>query len=111
MCLFVLRLVPSTHPEYHKYTYVLIALFAVITTAAFMLILFACVPIQGTWDKTIEARCIPRSTLSIIAKTQGGSAAVMDLLCVCLPIYLLRNLQAKLSRKLSLFFLLGLGLL
>ncbi|KAF6241665.1 hypothetical protein HO173_000376 [Letharia columbiana] len=34
----------------------------------------------------------------------------MDFLCVGLPIFFLRNLQAKLGRKISLFVLLGLGL-
>ena len=72
VCLFVLRLVPSTHREFYKYTYILIAFFAVVSTATFLLILLACIPIQGTWDREVKARCIARSGLSIIAKTQGG---------------------------------------
>lgn len=111
MCLFVLRLVPPTHREFFKYTYALIAFFAVISTATVLLILLQCIPIQGAWHKDVRARCIPRADLSIIAKTQGGFSALMDFLCVGLPMFLLRNLQAKLGRKISLFILLGLGLL
>lgn len=110
VCLFVLRLVPPTHRELYRYTYLLIAFFTVITTATFLLFLLACIPIQGAWDMEVKARCIARSDLSIIAKTQGGFSALMDFLCVCLPIFILRNLQAKLGRKICLFVLLGLGL-
>lgn len=70
VCLFILRIVPPTHREIYQYTYFLIAFFAVITAATFLLILLACIPIQGTWDREIKARCIARSDLSIIAKTQ-----------------------------------------
>lgn len=72
VCLFVLRLVPVTHRKFYRYTYLLIAFFAVITTATFMLFLLACIPIQGAWNREIKARCIARSDLSIIARTQGG---------------------------------------
>lgn len=72
VCLFILRLVPPMHRDFHKYTYILIAFFAVISTATFLLILLGCIPFQGFWDMQIKARCIPRSVLSITAKTQGG---------------------------------------
>ena len=142
VCLFVLRLVPSTHREFYTYTYVLIAFFVVITVATFMLILLGCVPIQGTWDREVKARCISRSAISVIARTQGGMfnpflfpllfdsffhlkpkhtnklirappaiCVLMDFLCVVLPIFFLRNLQAEIGRKISLFSLLALGLL
>ena len=93
VCLFVLRLVPPTHQEFYKYTYILIAFFAVISTATFMLILLACIPIQGTWDKEIKARCIARSTLEIIVKTQGGVAPPK------IPPYLDNLMNASLMRR------------
>ena len=111
VCLFVLRLVPPTHRELYIYTYILIAFSAVITTATLLLILLGCIPIEGTWNTEIKAHCIARSALTTIARTQGSVSAVMDLLCAGLPIFFLRNLQAELGRKISLFALLGLGLL
>ena len=85
VCLFVLRLVPSTHRVFYTYTYVLIAFFAVVTVATVLLILLGCIPIQGTWDREIKARCISRSTISIIAKTQGGMFTPSSFLPFSLP--------------------------
>ena len=51
----------------------IIAFFAVVSVATFFLILFGCVPVRGTWDRGVEARCIPREGLDVIAKTQGGN--------------------------------------
>ena len=50
----------------------------------------------------------PGITIDLV---EPAASAVMDLLCVVLPIFFLRNLQAKIGRKISLFVLLGLGLL
>ena len=55
-----------------RYTYILIAFFAVISSATFLLILLRCIPVQGSWDLQIKARCIARSDVEIIARTQGG---------------------------------------
>lgn len=72
VCLLVLRIVPPTHREYFKYTYIFLAFFAVMSTATLLSILLACIPIQGTWDRETKARCIPPLDLTIIAKTQCG---------------------------------------
>lgn len=72
VCLFVLRLVPLAHRTFYKGTYLLMGFFTAVTLATFLAMCLECIPIQGHWDKSIKAKCIPLQDVGIIAKVQGG---------------------------------------
>ena len=102
--------------------------FAIITTATFICVCFQCIPIQGFWDKSINARCISLLVIAKINEAHGGKkptiayfpaiahpktafSVFMDILCVLLPIMVFRKVQMSWQDKLAVFTLLGLGLL
>lgn len=132
MCLFVLRLVPPTDRNFHRWTWGLMIFFALVTTSTFLTLCLQCIPLQGTWDRSITARCVSLEDVSIVGRLHGGKpkskydicrysiahyycaeafAILMDLLCVALPMIFLRKLSASPIDKIALFVIFGLGLL
>lgn len=102
--------------------------FAVITTATFISVCFQCIPIQGFWDKSINARCASPLVIAKVNEAHGGMkptiayfpatahlrtacSVFMDILCVFLPIMVFWKVQISWQDKLAVFILLGLGLL
>ncbi|KAM0802212.1 hypothetical protein BDR22DRAFT_845379 [Usnea florida] len=110
VCLFVLRLVPATKTFYRRWIWGLLTLFTIITIADFLAQCFQCIPLPGLWDKSVKARCFPESHMTQIAKVQGGSAVITDLLCVLLPVLLLQNIQISLRDKVAILVIIGLGI-
>ncbi|CAD6591213.1 MAG: hypothetical protein ASARMPRED_005264 [Alectoria sarmentosa] len=128
VCLFILQLLPFTKRFFRWWTYGLMVFFAIITTATFICVCFQCIPIQGFWDKSINARCISLLVIAKINEAHGGKkptiayfpaiahpktafSVFMDILCVLLPIMVFRKVQMSWQDKLAVFTLLGLGLL
>lgn len=111
VCLFVLRLVPNHEKRFRWWIYALMAFFTVVTMIALFFLCFQCIPFQGLWNQKIKARCIARDKLSIVEQTQGSLSVLTDLLCACLPIFFLRQLQTSRRTKVALFVILGLGFL
>ena len=73
-CLLVLRMPPVGHTKqlHARAIYLLMVLFVLISTASFLLLCFRCTPIEGLWNKSIDARCIPTRTWDLIQKVDGS---------------------------------------
>lgn len=75
-CLLVLRMPPVGHTKqlHARAIYFLMVFFVLISTASFFLLCFHCTPIQGLWDKTLHARCIPMKTWDLVQKVDGSKS-------------------------------------
>lgn len=82
-CLLVLRMPPVGHTkQLHALAiYLLMVLFSVVSATSFFILCFQCTPIQGLWDKSLHARCIPMETWNTIQIVDGSkSRALVDTL-------------------------------
>jgi hypothetical protein len=68
--------------------------------------IFQCVPLKGSWDKTLDARCINSDTFWI---SYGALNIVTDVMVLALPMPMIWKLQMKLRDRIMLIgvFLLG----
>lgn len=75
-CLLVLRMPPvgRTKQLHTRAIYMLMVFFVVIPTASFFLVCFRCLPIEGLWDKSLHARCIPIETRRVISWVDGSKS-------------------------------------
>lgn len=75
-CLLVLRMPPVGHTKqlHARAIYMLMAFFLIISTASFFVLCFQCMPIQGLWDESLHARCIPKETRGMIQKVFGSKS-------------------------------------
>ena len=111
VCLLVLRLILAFQASYRTWLWVLLAFCTIASIADFLAQSFQCIPIPGLWNKSIRARCFPPTHMTMVARIQGGSAAITDLLCVLLPMMVFRKLRVSLRDKIAIFIIIGLGLL
>lgn len=129
VCLFALRLVPTTKTSYRRWIWGLLTFCTIISIGDFLAQCFQCIPLLGLWDESVNARCFPPADMTKIAQVQGGAyfragstaslwthtnvgtAVITDFLCALLPILVFRNLQASLRSKLAIFVIMGLGFL
>ena len=75
-CLLVLRMPPVGHTKqlHARSIYLLMVFFVLISTASFFLLCFHCTPMQGLWDRVLDARCIPMETWNLIQKVDGSKS-------------------------------------
>ena len=75
-CLLVLRMPPVGHTKqlHARAIHMLMVFFVLISTASFVLLCFQCTPIQGLWDNSLHARCIPMKTWDLIQKVDGSKS-------------------------------------
>ena len=80
-CLLVLRMPPvgQTKQRYARVIYVFMAVFVIISTVSFLLVCFHCTPIQGSWDRSVHARCIPMETWNDLQTAIGGMSFRFDI--------------------------------
>ena len=77
-CLLVLRMPPvgQTKQPHARAIHMLMVVFVVVSTASSFLLYFQCIPLEGLWDRSIHARCIPLKTWSMIQKVDGCKSYV-----------------------------------
>lgn len=75
-CLLVLRMPPVGHTKqlHTRAIYMLMAFFIFISTASFFLLCFECIPIEGLWDQSLNASCIPKESWTTIQKVDGSKS-------------------------------------
>ena len=76
--------------------------------AIFFAEIFACVPRQRIWDKTVPGKCI---SVNILLVAPGGVNIVSDCLILMIPTILVFRLQMALKNKLAVVAVFGSGLL
>ncbi|KAI0889389.1 uncharacterized protein GGS22DRAFT_70547 [Annulohypoxylon maeteangense] len=76
-----------------------------------VIIIYAqCKPVQGFWDKRIEAKCWPAYTQVYAGYLQGSICALSDLVLAVFPCSLFWNLKMHWKQKAFLTAIMGLGI-
>ncbi|CAI6334213.1 unnamed protein product [Periconia digitata] len=87
---------------------VIVVLF--ITSILSFIMLFAqCNPPDHIWKPMEPAMCYPTIVLDSITYVAGSWSAFTDLILAVYPVWILRNLQVKKSKKISIMIIMGLG--
>ena len=75
-CLLVLRMPPvgETKQRHARAIYLLMVFFIVISTASFFILCFQCTPIEGLWNRSLHAHCIPVKTWDLFQRIDGGKS-------------------------------------
>ncbi|XXH04441.1 hypothetical protein Hte_010857 [Hypoxylon texense] len=103
--------VMGTHKARRIPLYVIIVSQFIANTLVFVLILAQCKPIESLWDYRVEGACWGLDSQSKIGFFQGALNSATDLTLAIFPAILVWRLQMKLSQKVSLAALMGLGVL
>ena len=119
-CLLVLRMPPvgETKQRHDRAIRMLMVIFIVISATSFFLLCFQCTPIEGLWNQSLHARCIPMQTWDTIQKIDGSKSSIfsnfscgllhlpnaafqviMNFLTASLPLIFLLSLQNRLREK------------
>lgn len=76
--------------------------------AQVLIMLLICRPIQGLWDKTVPADCMPNSPQIYV---NAGGNIITDIIIFLLPMPAIKQLNLKRPQKIILFFIFSLGFL
>ncbi|KAG9230701.1 hypothetical protein BJ875DRAFT_519158, partial [Amylocarpus encephaloides] len=84
----------------------------IFTLVSAFTIIFACLPVQASWDLTLAqtAKCYSKDTFTAIGLFNSSVNILTDVLFSCLPIPMVWNLQVNIRTKMSLIFILSLGM-
>ncbi|KAI4862351.1 hypothetical protein F4820DRAFT_463672 [Hypoxylon rubiginosum] len=99
----------GTHKARRIPLHVIIVSQFIANTLVFVLILAQCKPIESLWDYRITGVCWGLDSQSKIGFFQGALNAATDLTLAIFPTIFVWGLQMKLSQKVSLAVLMGLG--
>ncbi|CAG8971577.1 hypothetical protein HYALB_00009226 [Hymenoscyphus albidus] len=92
-----------------KVSMVIITIWSIVT---FFYYVFICTPIAAQWDRTIpNPRCQPAMNFVIAAYSLGGMSIISDWFYALLPIPIILGLQMNMRVKLTLCFIMALGVL
>lgn len=107
---FLLRLVPNK--AYKIFLWCMIAFLICFTIASEATIAFSCTPIRASWDLSLAltAKCFSKNTFTAIGLFNSSINIITDVLFACLPIPMVWTLQVNKRTKLTLIFILSLGL-
>lgn len=86
-------------------------LYTLVGVAGICIIIFQCIPVQKYWDKSESGTCISRTVFAGLFYGYAGLSTATDLIFAVVPIWLVSDLQLDKSTKLSVSFVLGLGLI
>jgi hypothetical protein len=83
-----------------------------------VLIIITCTPVDAQWMQfnlrwraRHEFSCTTRSVQTTIAKLIGALSVISDFYAVCIPVYLLFQIQISRQQKIGLYFIFGIGIL
>ncbi|KAH9905452.1 hypothetical protein F4778DRAFT_708781 [Xylariomycetidae sp. FL2044] len=95
--------------QIQKYRNVYLGIMAVVTCwtiGQIFMIMLMCVPVEGYWNKSVQARCIPE----MMGQTLNSvSNIITDVIVLTLPMPVVWALQLRRSQKWSLIGIFGLG--
>ncbi|KAL8714034.1 MAG: hypothetical protein Q9220_002180 [cf. Caloplaca sp. 1 TL-2023] len=111
ICLFLMRIpVSKAYIRPLQAAVVVLVVSNVILTVLWIL---QCSPVQAAWDLELKkhSECFSKGQLQRIIIAQAVISAVSDFAFAAFPILILRKLQMKLSTKIGLGMLMGLGII
>ncbi|KAF2234615.1 hypothetical protein EV356DRAFT_501509 [Viridothelium virens] len=111
VCLFLLRMVRRARYSVLWLVYANLVILVPFTIATIIIDLVQCRPIEGYWNKSIDAKCISPDTINVILKVQSGLGVVTDFLTATIALFVISKLQMRKSEKITVSIILGLGYL
>jgi hypothetical protein len=98
-----------------KYIWILrvsVFIIAIWSTAIFFYTVFQCTPVQAQWDYTIiDKRCVSSDSFVSAAYSISVMTILSDWLYALLPIPMIWSIQMSIQKKVTVAFILGLGIL
>ncbi|KFA70235.1 hypothetical protein S40285_09447 [Stachybotrys chlorohalonatus IBT 40285] len=76
--------------------------------AMFLVVVFQCIPFAKNWNSSLEGRCVDTWAFTI---TTSILTIVTDIVCIALPLYILKGLNMSSRKKLGLMVVFGFGIL
>lgn len=76
--------------------YIILACIVINTIIIFFLTVFSCAPVAYFWDRDLRGKCLNTTALAF---ANSGTAIVLDLVLLILPLSSIRNLNMKRYRK------------
>jgi hypothetical protein len=73
------------------------------------LAIFHCVPVQGFWDKTVEAVCLIDDSKFFFGSVLAH--LILDIAIVALPLFQIGQLHLRRSQKIGVMTMFGFGIL
>lgn len=109
---FMLVRVAGPMTRYRWSLYICTALFTAMNIISLFYIIFQCQPVSFAWDtSTPGGHCNPSKILADIYYADTAVNIITDWFCALLPFALLWNVQLNRNSKISVGFLLSLGVL
>jgi hypothetical protein len=102
---FYLRIFPSK--RFHQLCFVTMGVIVIGVVGFVFATVFQCVPVAGSWNKTLHSKCIDNSWFRW---WWAGYNTVTDLWVFLMPMPLLARLQLDLVRKIGVMLMFALGL-
>ncbi|MCJ1436007.1 hypothetical protein MMC27_005385 [Xylographa pallens] len=113
VCFFVFRMISGAQ-EGKMFVRILYGLMIVVTIAliaSVVTLAIECIPFSDIWNLTgPNRRCLPVWVQPLMVKIYGAIGAATDIACVACPVFVVRKLQMRRRIKVSISFLVGLGL-
>lgn len=76
------------------------------TVSFFMAVAFQCTPIASNWNKSITGHCVDQNAM---AYAGAGLSIFEDFFIMLLPIWVLKDLQLSVKKRVSLCFIFAMG--
>ncbi|MCJ1283108.1 hypothetical protein MMC26_002435 [Xylographa opegraphella] len=80
------------------------------TLATIIVLCLSCIPLDALWDPSVHGKCLPLTTVYIVARIQSAFAVATDLLLTVSPIAILWRVRIKRGKKIRICSLMSLGL-
>jgi hypothetical protein len=98
-----------------RYIYTLkisMAIISIWSTVIFLYSIFQCTPVEAQWDFTIQPqKCVSGNSFVAAAYSISVLSIVSDWMYAIMPIFMIWSVQMNLQKKLTVGFILSLGIL
>ena len=79
--------------------------------ATILILCLSCIPLKALWDPNVHGKCLPLTTVYIVARVQSAFAVATDLLLTASPVAILWRVRIKRGQKVQICSLMSLGLI
>lgn len=108
--LLLLRIIPPSKTR-RRFLWSIIWIQFIVDVVTVAVSFCQCRPIQGFWDRTVEASCWAPEVQQYVGFFQGSVCSAVDLGLAVFPASMFWNLKMELSQKLKLSAIMGLGVI
>ncbi|KAF1954364.1 hypothetical protein CC80DRAFT_369139, partial [Byssothecium circinans] len=94
------------HRRTRTVAYIILAFIVANTLVIYLSSIFLCVPVQGNWDRDINAKCM---NMNAVGYAVSASSIARDLILLIFPLVCIRKLNMKRKRKIIVDFMFAIG--